>query len=560
MNFNSTTFACFSLVVASLYFLLQSRRSPTAQNLLLLGASYFFYASWDYQLLFLILLSTVLDYTCGLAIAGETPSRFAIRRNGLLLAFIGCVLCLPFDLTQIYEHLLPSTAFDGGWSEDHGDAIWIINENAWLTLWSAIGAVAAMTLLLEGGRLLLESRQRQYYLILSVCGNLGLLGFFKYYDFFISSLTDALGNLGIYTHEWQLGIVVPVGISFYTFQTLSYTIDIYRGQLQPTKNYVTFALFVAYFPQLVAGPIERARVLLPQLNQKRKIQWVGIRAGAFLIGWGLFKKIFIADNLAELVSPVFAENSNATAPQVLLATYAFAFQIYADFSAYSDIARGVSRCLGIELMVNFNVPFAAKSPSEFWQRWHISLSTWLRDYLYIPLGGNRGGKLTVYRNLMLTMLLGGLWHGARMNFIWWGLYHGLLLCLYRSCGPYISQLIRSTKLPQMLVRFISWFVFFHLTCYGWLLFRAESTEQILILSATLLSGWGETGHYLGFTARLIWFCWLLVLVQVFQFRSNNLLIPLTWPGHVRALFFTLAFYLTVIFGNYVDIEFIYFQF
>ena len=547
------------IVVSCLYVMLNGSRRLRAQNAMLLVASYVFYGFWDYRFLFLIMLSTAVDFVCGLAIAGQIPSRRSFFTLGCAL-LAGCLfLCAPIDWSAIGSMIRPGDAAFGGWSSPAGSHGLTVNRN-----WSIfVGACAASLvvgfLCITGLRLRGDARCK-YYLALSVTCNLTLLGFFKYFDFFVGSASTAISNLGLGDHQWQLGIVVPVGISFYTFQTLSYSIDIYRGLLKPTRNLLDFALFVAFFPQLVAGPIERASVLLPQLEKPRRFDKEAVLCGLYLVCWGLFKKIFIADNLARFVEPAFALDASPTGPQVLFSTYAFAFQIYCDFSGYSDIARGISRCMGIELMVNFNVPYAALNPREFWRRWHISLSTWLRDYLYISLGGNRGGAFFVYRNLILTMLLGGLWHGARAHFVWWGLYQGFLLCGHRLLEPYLEALSPKRRLPRLLVMFVSWFFFFHLVCYGWLLFRAETWSQIAGMTTALTTGWGAIHSHLGILFRVVWFGWPLILVQIAQTRSQNLLAPLTWPWPARMMLYLLMFYLTVVLGSFDEVEFIYFQF
>jgi D-alanyl-lipoteichoic acid acyltransferase DltB (MBOAT superfamily) len=262
----------------------------------------------------------------------------------------------------------------------------------WLPLKAAAGALVILAATTAVGYSIERSSQPKYFLWVSMVANLTLLGFFKYLNFFVSSAASALAAAGLGEQSWTLGIIVPAGISFYTFQAMSYSIDVYRGRLRPTHHFPDYLLFVSFFPHLVAGPIQEANWLLPQLQRTRTIDWVRVQSACFLIGWGLFKKIFIADNLAGLVRAAYAIGADPTGPEILFATYAFAFQIYADFSAYSDIARGTARLLGIELTVNFNVPYAATNPREFWRRWHISLSTWLRDYLYISLGGGRGGS------------------------------------------------------------------------------------------------------------------------------------------------------------------------
>ncbi|NLX14084.1 MAG: MBOAT family protein [Phycisphaerales bacterium] len=247
---------------------------------------------------------------------------------------------------------------------------------------------------------------------ISLCGNLGLLAFFKYFNFFLDSFNQLSASLGLGQCSWAIHIILPVGISFYTFQTMGYVIDVYRGRQEPARNFLDFALYVSYFPQLVAGPIERAGNLLPAIYRPRKVTPSQIGTGLQLILMGYLKKIAIADAVAPYVNDIFADPAHQSSVRLLLGLYLFAIQIYGDFSGYSDIARGVSRLLGIELMINFKQPYLSANITEFWRRWHISLSTWLRDYLYIPLGGNRKGTSNTYRNLMLTMLLGGLWHGA----------------------------------------------------------------------------------------------------------------------------------------------------
>lgn len=331
-----------------------------------------------------------------------------------------------------------------------------------------------------------NEKKRKLFLTASLVCNLGLLAVFKYFGFFAESCADLLASLG-WEADWRLlNIVLPVGISFYTFQTLSYTIDIYRRKLEPVCNFGDFALFVGFFPQLVAGPIERAAVFLPQVSRPRKVNFDQSMQGLYLILFGLFKKIAIADGVAASVNSVYGSTGAVGTLDVILATWLFAIQIYCDFSAYSDIARGVSKLLGFELMVNFRFPFFSSNPQEFWRRWHISLSSWLRDYLYIPLGGSRGGKWMTYRNLMITMALGGLWHGAAWNFVFWGLFQGGILCAHRLVmGP-------EKKLEKTGVTFFGalkkvFFVgsFFQVVCYGWLLFRAESLEQVLVFSKVL---------------------------------------------------------------------------
>jgi alginate O-acetyltransferase complex protein AlgI len=286
----------------------------------------------------------------------------------------------------------------------------------------AVGLLLART---EG------ARPRRALIAASLCMNLGLLGFFKYYGFFVSSAVDLLTSLGFHASVPVLKVLLPAGISFFTFQTMSYTIDVYRRQLEPQRNLLDFAVFVAFFPQLVSGPIVRATQFLPQLTVPRVLANVNVRRALVLFAVGYFKKACVADHIAAAIDPVFAHPSQFDGVSRALSALLYSIQIYCDFSGYTDMALGAAALLGYELAVNFDAPYFSTSVREFWQRWHISLSTWLRDYLYIPLGGNRGGPYRAARNLMLTMLLGGLWHGANWTFILWGFLHGAALGVQR---------------------------------------------------------------------------------------------------------------------------------
>jgi D-alanyl-lipoteichoic acid acyltransferase DltB (MBOAT superfamily) len=506
------------------------------------------------------MFSTALDYVCGLAMNQRRPPRAQAITLAVCMSLGGFLLCSPIDWAAIYSALLPREAFSGGWADPIREISIFRPEGSWFECIVALTSVVIECVIFFIGYRLTAKTQRTYFLAVSVITQLSLLGFFKYYDFFISGAEQLLVGMGLSEHHWQLGIIVPVGISFYTFHTMSYTIDVYRGKLEATDNLIDFALFVAFFPQMVAGPIARGTELLPQFQKFRQFDWAVAQSATYLIGWGIFKKIFIADNLSSLVNSAYAAGSEPTGPQILFATYAFAFQIYCDFSAYSDIARGVSRWMGIELMLNFNVPYIAKNPQEFWRRWHISLSTWLRDYLYVPLGGNRGSQFAFYRNLMITMILGGIWHGARANFLWWGIYQGGLLCIHRAAKPVLDAMTPTRGWSRKLWNIITWIVFFHLVCYGWLLFRAESNAQIISLSKSLWTGWNYVGASSGMLVRLIWFCWPLWCIQYFQIKSRNLLAPLCWPWPIRAASYCILFYLVILFGAFHVVEFIYFQF
>ena len=276
-----------------------------------------------------------------------------------------------------------------------------------------------------------DPKRRKAVLAMSIFVNLAFLGFFKYFNFFIDSANDLLGLTGYGSGLTPMHIILPVGISFYTFQSMSYTIDVYRRAIRPEPSLLKFATFIGFFPQLVAGPIVRAVDFLPQLQKDHKFNWSNFQVGLAQVLVGFGKKIVIADSLAPFVDGVFAFPGSYTSLVLIIGVVFYSFQIYCDFSGYSDIAIGIARMLGFTFPMNFNLPYFSRSFSEFWERWHISLSSWLRDYLYIPLGGNRGGKFNMYRNLMLTMLLGGLWHGANYTFIVWGLLHGFYLVVQR---------------------------------------------------------------------------------------------------------------------------------
>jgi alginate O-acetyltransferase complex protein AlgI len=326
---------------------------------------------------------------------------------------------------------------------------------------------------------------RRALLAASVALDLSVLGAFKYFDFFADSFVALLGVFGIAAEPWHLGWLLPVGISFYTFQTLSYTIDVYRRRIEPTRNYLDYLLFVAFFPQLLAGPIARAKGFLPQLLSPPALSSERASRALFFIGVGLVKKIGIADVLgAHLVNPVFSNPEMYSAAETLAAVYGYTFQIYADFSAYSDIAIGSAALLGFELPQNFDAPYRSASLREFWQRWHISLSSWLRDYLYIPLGGSRHGAIRTYLALLATMFLGGLWHGASATFVVWGLIHGTALVL--------TRIVQRSGLPARMGpgarRALGIAVTFHIVAAAWVFFRAPSFEVALGVFRSLGSG------------------------------------------------------------------------
>lgn len=385
----------------------------------------------------------------------------------------------------------------------------------------------------------------------SVAVNLFLLGFFKYYDFFAGSLAALLTRLNVDVHPRTLGIILPVGISFYTFQSLSYVIDVYRGQITPTRNLLHYLAYVSFFPQLVAGPIQRGHHLLPQLQRTLVINNEMLAAGLWLIIWGLFKKVALADNLAPMVEMVF-DHPPTSGPAVICGSLAFAFQIYGDFSGYSDIARGVAKLLGFELIENFHLPYFATNLRDFWQRWHISLSTWLRDYLYISLGGNRKGPTRTALNLLLTMMLGGLWHGASWNFVLWGAWHGIGLLIHRWWreGPG-----KRLAVPNWLA-IPATFLF---VLYGWMLFRAGSLSRIRELNAALLN-WAAPAWLPHFLLSLFIFSVPLIVIELWQKKAANQLAPLAAPAWLRGGLQAACLMAILLFWERKWVPFIYFQF
>jgi alginate O-acetyltransferase complex protein AlgI len=322
---------------------------------------------------------------------------------------------------------------------------------------------------------------RTFWFWLSVCTNVGFLGFFKYYNFFAASFARALSEVGIHSDPWVLNVILPVGISFYTFHGLSYVIDIYKGRISPERNFVDYSVFVSFFPLLVAGPIERATHLLPQIKRERVFDPSKMIDGLRQILWGLFKKMVIADRCAEFVNPIFAHSQTYSGATLALGAFLFAIQIYCDFSGYSDIALGTARLLGIDLLRNFNYPYFSRDIAEFWRRWHISLSSWFRDYLYIPLGGSKGSKWKVIRNTWIIFLVSGFWHGANWTFIAWGGLNALFimpLVLFGKNRVHLETVARGKVLPT-LREAVQIAATFAMTTLAWIVFRADSIPQAI---------------------------------------------------------------------------------
>jgi D-alanyl-lipoteichoic acid acyltransferase DltB (MBOAT superfamily) len=411
-----------------------------------------------------------------------------------------------------------------------------------------------------------DERRRRILMICSVIINLGFLGFFKYFGFFVTEINAALAAIGLTSALPVLKIVLPVGISFYTFQSLSYTVDIYRRHTEPARTFQDFALYVSFFPQLVAGPIERSSSLLPQVTTPRTVDRAGIAEGLYLILFGLLKKVVIADNMAVIVNDVFSRPTDTlTGVEVLVGVYAFAFQIYGDFSGYSNVAQGLARMMGFQLRWNFRMPYFATSPSDFWNRWHISLSTWLRDYLYVPLGGNRNGAVNTYRNLALTMLLGGLWHGAAWTFVVWGAFHGAILIVYRrwptlSGAPPTLQPSGRSIASERAATWFRMLLMFHLVCFSWLLFRAEDMGQVGTMMRAVAGDFSPTPFSVFALTMLAFFALPLLAYEAWLERHDNQLVILSRSLWLQALVMFYCIFMLLVFPPLQRQAFIYFQF
>ena len=398
MLFNSLEFFLFLPIVFFLYWKCNNTKK---QNILILISSYVFYGWWDWRFLFLIFISTVVDYFVALSIENNS-----------------------------------------------------------------------------------DNQKRKQILYISVFFNLTLLGVFKYFNFFIDSWIDFTSVFGYnIENTWSLKIILPVGISFYTFQTMSYSLDVYRRELKATKDFISFASFVSFFPQLVAGPIERASHLLPQILNKRKFNYIQSIKGLRLILWGLFKKVVIADSLSLLVNPIFDNYLDLNGGVLLLGLIYFSFQIYCDFSGYSDIAIGTAKLFGIELRSNFIFPYFSRDIAEFWRRWHISLSSWFKDYLYIPLGGSKKGKWISIRNVFIIFIVSGFWHGANLTFIIWGLMHSILyliLSLRNQNRRFTTVIVAENSTLPSLKEVYQITITFLSVMFAWVFFRSDSVTDAFL--------------------------------------------------------------------------------
>jgi len=425
--------------------------------------------------------------------------------------------------------------------------------------WRFLGLIAFSSILdYTISKKIYKSKSKDYkrlLLFISLSFNLGILGFFKYFNFFIENFDKAFTLLGNPLNISSLTIILPVGISFYTFQTLSYTIDVYKEKIKPTNHIIDFCAFVSFFPQLVAGPIERASHLLPQFQKKRIFNYQKAVDGTRQILWGLFKKIVIANNCAIIVNDIFNNHQSYNTPILILGLILFSFQIYGDFSGYSDIAIGCARLLGFDLKQNFNYPYFSKSISEFWRNWHISLSTWFRDYIYFPLGGNKLGKSKQIFNLLIVFGISGLWHGASWTFIIWGILNAIYLIIE------ISLKIKIRTTPPILISRL--FIFF-LISFSWLFFRAPNLEvvgeylsQILEFNVLEVTNFKLTKLAIITTSLITAFIVIEWLGKDGKFGISNL--GLTWPKHLRICFYLSISILIVLFSG-THQEFIYFQF
>ena len=424
--------------------------------------------------------------------------------------------------------------------------------------------------LLVGGNVL---HRRKLWLALSFVLNLAILFFFKYFNFLSGMIGQGLAMLGL---SWQpplLDVLLPVGISFYTFQALGYTVDVYRGDVQPERHFVRYALFVSFFPQLVAGPIERSGNMLHQIKEFHPFKPENLRDGALPVLWGLFKKVVLADNLAVLVNAVYNAPGAHSGGAFVLATVAFAIQIYCDFSAYSDIARGSAKMMGFDLMENFRCPYFATSIQDFWRRWHISLSTWFRDYLYFPLGGNRKGKARQILNLMIVFFVSGLWHGAALTFVVWGLLNGLyqaISILLRPVKEKVLSLLHIGEKNPALHLFRILFTFF-LTCLAWVLFRANSLADAAAIFQSLLAlpqtGFTVDIMLMNITVPALWMmgiCTVVLLVADYFITERGLMQKINRSVAMRYAVYFVILAVILIFGSWGDgfapQDFVYFQF
>jgi D-alanyl-lipoteichoic acid acyltransferase DltB (MBOAT superfamily) len=410
-----------------------------------------------------------------------------------------------------------------------------------------------------------NTKNKKFWFWLSISVNLGFLGVFKYYNFFAESFAAAIANLGLYINPWTLKVILPVGISFYTFHGLSYVIDIYKNRINAERNFIDYAVFVSFFPLLVAGPIERATHLLPQIQKKRTFDYAKAVDGLRQILWGLFKKVVIADQCAEYANMIFNNSADYSGSTLLLGAIFFTFQIYGDFSGYSDIAIGTARLFGIDLLRNFAYPYFSRDIAEFWRRWHISLSSWFRDYLYIPLGGSQGGTWMKVRNTFIIFLVSGFWHGANWTFIAWGFLNALYIMpsiIFNTNRNNIDIVAKHKILPN-LKEFISILMTFSLTVFAWIFFRSDNLSHAFYFIKGMCSFdiFTTPSYRPLFCIMLIFFCSFLILIEWVGRESKHGLEKFGWKWRrsLRFLFYYFIIMLILYFGG-KEQQFIYFQF
>lgn len=526
MSFVSWQYPVFLAAVVCLYWQLPG----WARIRLVLCASYVFYGAWDARFLALLLTSTAIDYYCGLAMVGQ---REPLRR--VLLA-----TALPFAWLGAYTLATGTAGVVATWILTAAALFPVLFTALYHRLWHRP-----------------EAGQRRAFLLLSILANLAVLGFFKYFNFFADNALLLLAGVG-----WQPGwilprVILPVAISFYTFQSISYAVEVYRGNAQPVRDFLTFAAYLSFFPQLVSGPIERPYNLVPQFVRPAAWEIDHLHTGLRYILVGLFKKVFVADNCALLANYAFDPATPLNGQWALLGVVAFAFQVYGDFSGYTDIARGSARLLGFRLSQNFRFPYFARGAADFWQRWHITLSTWLRDYVFFSLPGNRRGTVAPYVNLVITFLLGGLWHGASWMFVLWGGYHGLLLVLYRAV-PGLRRLAEPGRTGWRAPLGVLLMLGF--TLLGWVFFRCRDLDGLVAWFAAL--GTWDAAAAIGWLTPAYWLLFHavpLLALQAVTWKAQEETEFAGQPWLVRGTIYLLLF-LCVVTSSGSDVEFIYFQF
>lgn len=477
MFFNSLQFALFLPIVFLLYWFV-AHKSKATQNYILILASYYFYACWDWRFLFLLIFSTLLCYILAIKIEDSATQN-----------------------------------------------------------------------------------SKKLWLWICVLLNLGFLGIFKYYNFFATSFAELFQAIGFNVSPILLDVILPIGISFYTFHGLSYIIDIYYGRIKSEKNFIDYSLFVSYFPLLVAGPIERATHLLPQLKAKREFDFEKAKEGIYQIIWGLVKKVIIADTCAIYANAIFDNYTSMNSLSLMLGAVYFAFQIYGDFSGYSDIALGTSKLFGIDLLKNFNYPYFSRDIAEFWRRWHISLSSWFRDYLYIPLGGSKGSKLFQIRNVMIIFLVSGFWHGASWTYVAWGLINALYfipLLLLNKNRSNIDAFKISLDFTSLKI-IINIILTFAITCLAWIFFRAKTIQEAFSYIQRMATDWHFSKQYFNIERYNYEILIMIILFVMVEWNNRYKIEPLS--GKYSWLKVSLSILAIIALGIFTDYKnFIYFQF